>query len=298
METKEINNYKKAGEVWKNVIKFARKKVVEEISLLELAEKIETKIIEEAGLAFPTNLSLNEEAAHFTPNGKKEDDRILKKEDLLKIDLGVQVEGYICDGAITINLNNEHAKQIEANELALENAITKAGFGKKIDDISKEIETTLKEKGFNPIYNLGGHGLAKNDIHSFPSIPNHASGTTAVLEEGAIAIEPFATTGKGIVSESPQVEIFSLKEGKNVRNIYGRKILEKAKKCSGLPFSERWLRKETKLNEFQFIIGLRELMKASVFETFPGLKEVKGAMVTQSEKSLLILEEKTIVLGE
>lgn len=297
METKEINYYKKAAIVWKKAIKDSKKKAVEGTSLLELAEKIEKNILEEAKLAFPINLSINEEAAHFTPNGKKEDDRILKKEDVLKIDIGVQVEGFICDGATTINLNNEHSKQIEANELALENAITKAEYGKPIDNLSKEIEETLKEKGFKPIYNLGGHGLGKNDIHAHPSIPNHVSGTTNLLEEGAIAIEPFATTGDGYVSESSQVEIFSIKEGKNVRNPYGRKILEIAKKYS-LPFAERWLRKETKLNDFQFTVGLRELMKWKVFETFPGLKETKGIIVTQAEKSLLILKDKTIVLGE
>ncbi len=298
METKEINDYKKAGEVWKNAIKFARKKTVEGISLLELAEKIEKNILEEAKIAFPINLSLNEEAAHFSPNGKKEDDRLLKKEDVLKIDLGVHVNGFICDGAITINLDNKHAKQIEANELALENAITKAVHGKPVDNISNEIEETLKQKGFKPVYNLGGHGLAKNDIHASPSIPNHSSGTTNLLEEGAIAIEPFASTGDGYISESSQVEIFNLNEGKNVRNIYGRKILEIAKNYSGLPFAERWLRKETKLNDFQFIVGLRELMKSNAFETFPGLKENKGTIVTQAEKSLLILEDKTIILGE
>lgn len=297
MDDKVINDYIKAGKIWRETIKFSRKKAIEGKSLLELANEIETKILEEGQIAFPVNLSINEEAAHFTPNGKIEDDRFLKKEDVLKIDLGVHINGYICDGAITINLDNTHAKQIEANDLALENAITKAVFGKPIEVIGKEIEDTLKQKGFNPVYNLGGHGLAQNDIHSYPSIPNHANGSTSLLEECAIAIEPFSSTGKGYISESPQVEIFGLKEGKNVRNPYGRKLLFIAKNYS-LPFAERWLRRESKLDDFSFIVGLRELMKAGAFETFPGLKENKGTIITQSEKSLIVLENKTIVLGE
>jgi methionyl aminopeptidase len=297
MEKEIINNYLEAARIWKKAIKSSKKIFSKEVSLFESVEKIEKNILEEAKLAFPINLSLNEEAAHFTPNWKKEDDRILKKEDVLKVDIGVHVNGYICDGAITINLDNKHAKQIEANELALENAITKAEFGKPIDNISKEIEETLKEKGFNPVYNLGGHGLGEFDIHTHPSIPNHSSGTNSLIEEGAIAIEPFSSTGDGFIHEDSTVEIFSLIEGKNVRNMYGRKILGIAKEYK-LPFAERWLRNESKLNEFQFTVGLRELMKAKTFETFPGLKENKGSIVTQVEKSLLILEDKTIVLGE
>jgi methionyl aminopeptidase len=297
MEKEIINNYLEAARIWKKAIKSSKKIFSKEVSLFESVEKIEKNILEEAKLAFPINLSLNEEAAHFTPNGKTEDDRILKKEDILKIDIGVHKNGYICDGAITINLDNKHAKQIEANELALENAITKAEFGKPIDAISKEIEKTLKEKGFNPVYNLGGHGLGEFDIHTHPSIPNHSSGTNNLIEEGAIAIEPFSSTGDGFIHEDSTVEIFSLIEGKNVRNMYGRKILGIAKEYK-LPFAERWLRKESKLNEFQFTVGLRELMKAKTFETFPGLKENKGSIVTQVEKSLLVLKDKTIVLGE
>ncbi len=298
MDDNEIKKYEQAGRVWKNAIKLAKKEAIVGKSLLELAEKVESKILEEAGLAFPINLSINEEAAHFSPNGKKEEDRILEKSDVLKIDIGVQIDGFICDGAITINHDNEHAKQIEANELALENAISITKHGTKISDIGKEIEDALKEKGFNPVYNLGGHGLGEYDIHAFPRIPNHDNSSTIELEEGVIAIEPFSSTGEGYINESTQVEIFGLEEGKNVRNNYGRKILEVAKKYSGLPFAERWLRKESKLNDFQFTVGLRELMKAKSFETFPGLKEMKNEIVTQAEKTLIVLEEKTIVLGE
>jgi methionyl aminopeptidase len=193
-----------------------------------------------------------------------------------------------------------HAKQIEANELALKNAITKAEFGKPVEAIGAEIERTLKEKGFNPVYNLGGHGLGKNDIHSKPSIPNHSNGPRETLKECALAIEPFASTGKGHVSEVQSVEIFSQNEGKNVRNPFARKILEFTKKFEGKPFAERWIREEMKgkISELQIGLSLKDLMKTNCFHTYPGLKETKGTIVTQTEKSLLILEKGTIVLGE
>jgi methionyl aminopeptidase len=297
MEKEIIEKYKDAGKVWKKAITLAKKEAKEGINLLELAKKVEKLIDEEnCGNAFPINLSLNETAAHDTP--KYNEERVLKKEDVLKIDIGVHKDGYICDGAITINLDNKHAKQIEANELALENAISVAKIGVTANNIGKEIENTLKEKGFNPVYNLGGHGLERFDIHSYPSLPNHGNSSTHELEEGAVAIEPFASTGEGFVSEGASVEIFGMKEGKNVRNAYGRKILAIGKEYEGLPFAERWLREKSKLGEFQFNVGIRELMKAEALETFPVLKEIKGEIVTQAEKSLLLLDEKVIVLGE
>jgi len=296
MEKEIIENYKKAGACWKKAITHAHK-IKEGTKLLSFAKEIEELIHNEGcGSAFPINLSINEEAAHFTPTHN--DTYELKKEDLLKVDIGVHSDGYICDGAISINLDNTYSKQIEANELALANAISVAEYGKPIDGVGTQIEETLKEKGFNPIYNLGGHGLDQWDIHSHPSLPNHGGSSNAKLEEGAIAIEPFASTGEGYVNESPQVEIFSLNVGKNVRNPHARKLMLIAKEFQKLPFAERWLREKSKMDEFQISVGLKELMKADVFKTYPGLKEKSGVMVSQVEKSLLILEDKTIILGE
>jgi len=300
METEVINAHKKAGSVWKSAIKLAQKNAKEGKLFLELANDVEKLILEEgAKSAFPINLSINEEAAHLTP--KWNDTYALKTSDILKIDIGVAVDGYICDGAVSVNLDNKFTKQIEANELALANAISVAEYGKPVEKMGAEIERTLKEKGFNPVYNLGGHGLGKNNIHASPQIPNHKGGSKAKLEEGAIAIEPFASTGRGNVSEVSNVEIFSLEKTFGVRNPAARKLLEIMKIYGGLPFAERWLRKDAesnKLEPFQITLALKELMKSGCVHSYPGLKESKGAMVTQVEKSLLILEDKTIVLGE
>lgn len=308
METSELNNYKKAGIIWARAIKLAKKEAKEGVKLIDIAHKVEALIREEGVQnAFPINLSLNSEAAHFTP--KWNDETVLGPSDALKIDVGISVEGYFCDGAVTVNLDNSCAKQIEANELALNNAISVTEFGKPIEKIGAEIERTLKEKGFNPVYNLGGHGLGKNDIHAWPSVPNHAGGSKENLKEGAIAIEPFASTGAGHVGETHQVEIFALNEKKTIRNNYAREILKEAEKHQGRPFAERWIREEiqegigrekskAKLSEFQITFGLKELMKAGCVQTFPGLREAKDVIVTQVEKSVLVLEEKTVVLGE
>ena len=121
------------------------------------------------------------------------------------------------------------------------------------------------------------------------------------MEESIIAIEPFASTGRGNVSEAQSVEIFSLEKTFGVRNPTARKLIEIIKDFNKLPFAERWLREKAfKLNleEFQVTLGLKELMKAGCLHSYPGLKESKNIIVTQAEKSLIILEEKVIVLGE
>ena len=297
METKVLQSYKGAAAIWKKALNLGQKKAKDGALLLDIAESIEKLIIEEgAKPAFPVNLSINEEAAHFTPKFK--DKAELKKSDLLKIDIGVAVDGYICDGAFSVNLDNKHAKQIEANELALKNAISKAEFGKPIEAIGAEIEKTLNEKGFEPVRNLGGHGLEQYNIHAKPNIPNHSKGSTALLEEGVIAIEPFASTGKGAVGEVANVEIFSFIEKKGLRNIHAREMLMEAEDYGGLPFAQRWLMEKTGFDDFKANIALRELLKAGCFHAYPGLREAKGAFVSQAEKSLIILEDETIVLGE
>ncbi|MEK6959457.1 MAG: type II methionyl aminopeptidase [archaeon] len=298
METNILNDYKKAGIVWASSIKIAQKKCKEGTSLLALAQEIEKYALDEGCTpAFPVNLSINEEAAHFTPKWK--DEYKLKESDILKVDIGVACNGYICDGAISINLDNKYAKQIEANDLALENAISKVGFGKEIDLIGAEIENTLKAKGFNPVYNLGGHGLEQYDIHSWPSIPNHSKGSTTIMdEEGVIAIEPFASTGEGKVGEVKNVEIFSIEGKPTVRNPAAREIYKVAEQYNKMPFAERWLRAQVNMDDFKFTFALKELMKTSIFHTYAGLKESKGAMVSQSEKSLIVLEDNVLVLGE
>lgn len=300
MNSSEVKSYLQAGRVWAKAVKYSKKKAKEGVLLFDLAEGVEKLIVEEgAQIGFPVNLSINEQAAHYTP--KFNDTITLKESDVLKVDIGTAVNGFICDGAITINLNNEHAKQIEANELALNNAISVAKLGAPIEKIGAEIERTLKNKGFNPVYNLGGHGVSKNNIHDWPSVPNHAGGTSDKLKEGvAVAIEPFASTGVGEVRDDVIVEIFSLVEKKGVRSPVAKQILNMLDKYEGRPFAERWIRKELdgKVSDFGLTLGLKELMKNKSIHTYPGLKEAKGTIVTQIEKTIIINDGETIVLGE
>src|SRR3989338_11154809 len=103
----------KAGTVVSKVREYARTIVKPGMPLIEIAEKIEEKIAELGGKpAFPTNLSINEIAAHCTPTHNDQ----TKAEGLLKVDIGVQIDGYIADTAFSIDLENsdENSSLIKA----------------------------------------------------------------------------------------------------------------------------------------------------------------------------------------
>lgn len=304
MDRKEAEKYLLAGKITKKVVEKAKKSIKPGEKLLEIALNIEKSILDiakEEGAkkgafpAFPVNLSINENAAHFTPDSACE--LVLEESHLLKVDLGTQIEGYICDTAFSLNFDNSQAKLIEAAELALENALAMAKEGTGIGKIGTEIEKTIKAKGFNPIKNLTGHGLAKFEQHASPSIPNIATTNPKKLEEGAFAIEPFATNGEGYVKEGQQSEIFALDKIVPIRNAYARQVLEVvSEKFETLPFALRWVEKELKMPEFQRKVAIRELLKTGCIKAFPVLHEETGKMVSQAEKSFIIFEGKTTVL--
>ena len=297
MPEKTEENYVKAGQILKQAKENARKYIKPGMKLLDIAEKIEADIIKQgAKPAFPVNLSINETAAHFTP--AFDDKAVLEEKDLLKVDLGSHIDGYIADAAFSINLSNEHAKIIEASEKALENAIAAVKAGAEIGKIGEEIEKTIQGYGFNPIQNLSGHELGQYSQHAGIVIPNIAKNDSRKLEAGkAYAIDPFATNGEGTVRESMQSEIFALDEPKQVRNAQARKILEFiSEEYETLPFAERWIAKGLKMSEFQRKIAMRELMRSKCIKAYPVLKEAQGKIVSQAETSIFIKEEGIIVL--
>jgi len=300
MEKEAAENYILAGKITKRAVEKAKKSIKPGQKLIEIALDIEKSIIDigegKANPAFPVNLSINENAAHFTPRtGCKQ---VLEESDVLKVDLGSHVEGFICDTAFTLNFDNSHAKMIEAAEQALENALSIAVEKAEIGKIGAEIEKTIKGRGFNPIQNLSGHGLAEFEQHAFPSIPNIGTGNTRKLEEGnAYAIEPFATDGQGIVREGQRSEIFALEKPKALRNTYARRVLEVVlEEYQALPFAGRWIEKKLKMPEFQRKVAMIELVRNGIIKEFLVLHEEPGKFVAQAEKSFIIREGKTIVL--
>ncbi|MFH1224901.1 MAG: type II methionyl aminopeptidase [Candidatus Diapherotrites archaeon] len=295
MDKREAEKYIKAGKILAQVRDKAKKSIKTGEKLLDIAERIEqgiTALDKSAKPAFPVNLSKNNYAAHYTPASG--DETLLEEGDVLKVDIGVHIDGYVADCAFTVDLSGGHAKMVEAAESALENAVSVAKPGAALSKIGAEIEKTITSYGFKPVQNLSGHTLEQYVQHAPPSIPNIETRDGRALEDGTcIAIEPFATDGRGMIREGVQAEIFQIEDVVPVRSPYARQILEFIDaEYQTLPFAQRWLEKGLGLSEFALKVGLRELIQRKCIRAFPILHEDEGKFVTQAETSLLLFEGK------
>ncbi|MEM4598665.1 MAG: type II methionyl aminopeptidase [Candidatus Diapherotrites archaeon] len=295
---KEISaKYVTAGLILSETKTLAKKILVPGADIFECAEKIEEFIVKKGGRpAFPVNLSFNENAAHQTPDWNEK--IVLRKDDVLKVDIGVHIDGYIADCAFTINHSAKHALLIEAAELALSNAFAMLNADPTIGEIGSCIENTIKEKGFKPVSNLTGHGLERYVQHAPPSIPNIGNSSRAKLLPGkAYAIEPFVSTGSGTVRESGKANIFCLDEVKTIRNPHSRKILAHVfEHYKTLPFAERWLKRELNIGDFELKVGLKQLLHDKIIKAYPILHDIPGSFVAQAENSFIKTEKQIIPL--
>jgi len=257
-------------------------------SYLCVVEKIEGWVQDAgAGLAFPLNVSLNEDAAHDTAS--RDDDRAFSEGDVVKLDLGVHLDGYIADTAVTVDLG-DHPLLLEASACGLNAAISIVAPGVTVGELGSAIHGEIVARGFRPIANLTGHGLERYRIHTPPNIPNIRQNGGAVLEEGMVfAIEPFASTGTGHVSEKHRTEIYQQLTLKPVRLPSARRVLEEVRPRKGLPFSRRWLSGE-KLD-----LALSTLARLEVIRAYPVLSDVAGSLVSQAEHTLIVTSEGCLV---
>jgi methionyl aminopeptidase len=288
MEDDVINHYKKASSISESVTIFSKPMLKEGASILEVADNIEERIkYMGGGIAFPVNVSINENAAHYTPDIG--DQIILRRGDLVKIDIGVQVEGYIWDSAFTVCVGNPSHPIIEAAEKALAESIKLIAPGTRIMDISEVVESEVTKAGFNPIRNLCGHGLGQYVQHARLSIPNGRNNIRETLEPGqAIAMEVFATDGGGWVKESGPALIFGYVQDKPVRMPEARKVLEASRKdYNSLPFAKRWLT-SMKIPHIKIDMALDQLLSVDAIRQYPILKEQSNGMVAQAETTVLI----------
>jgi methionyl aminopeptidase len=239
-EADVLDKYRQAGRILAEVRSEAIKKVRIGEKLLDIAESIESLIQQKGGaVAFPMNISLNDEAAHATPS---KDDTSTFGRDLVKLDIGVHIDGYIADTAVSVDLGSNR-ELLEASNIALERAIEVVRAGVDTAAISAVIETTITDCGFHPIVNLTGHGLERYTQHAPPPIHNRRTQSGTKLKEGqVIAIEPFSSNGNGRVYETGKAEIFSLVKTKPVRSPEARAILKEAEVYKSLPFAKRWLK--------------------------------------------------------
>ena len=214
-------------------------------------------------------------------------EEVIFKDQVVCLDVGVHVDGYVGDNALTIDLSGKYQKLVEASRKALVEAIKIIKPGLEIREIGKKIHEVITRYGYSPIRNLSGHGVDKYKIHTKPSMPNYDNGDTTKLEEGqAIAIEPFASTGAGVIYESGQANIYMLIKKKPVRNTMTREVLAEIEKMKGLPFTLRWLVK--KFGEGKTKFAIREMTNYGMLTEFPPLVDKNHGIVSQAENTIIV----------
>ena len=284
LDDETVANYREAGSVLRTVLDEAAERVEPGVTQLEVAEFAERRVNELAdGCAFPVNISVDEEASHATPG---RDDETEFGEEMVCLDVGVHVDGYIADAATTVDLSG-NPEMVEAAEQALDVAIDAVEPGADTGAIGAEIEDVIRGYGYTPVLNLSGHGVERWDAHTGPNVPNRGVERGTELEVGdVVAIEPFATDGRGKVSEGTKEEIYSLENERSVRNRQARQILETvSEEYRTLPFAARWL------DGPRVDMALRRLKQQDVVRGYPVLKEEEGNLVSQAEHTVIVTED-------
>ncbi len=295
MDKEVLDKYKKAGRIDKECLDMGRKLIKPGVSIMDVIEKIEKNIIDSgAGFAFPINVSINDMAAHDTAD--IEDNRVFKSGDLIKLDIGVQVDGYIADSAITISLGSEKEELIKVSENALKNALKMMKPGGKVSEISEVIENTIRKEGFNPIINLSGHQLEQYELHAGINFPNVKTDLDYVLKENdAFALEPFVTDGSGKVVETEKTLIYMFLNDRPSRFHESRKVLDLAEnKYNTLPFTKRWLARDLNISPIKLRMILIQLENINSLYGYPALREIKNGHVAQSEHTVIVKDKPVI----
>jgi methionyl aminopeptidase len=293
-----LRAYIEAGRIAKMVREEAAKRIQPGLSVYEFCTWVENKIVELGGKpAFPCNLSINDVAAHYSP--LVGDELLVPEESVVKIDLGVHVDGYIADTAVTVSFSDKWSLLLEAVRSALDKAISAIAPGVRFSEIGRIIETTITSYGFKPISNLGGHSLARYTIHAGESIPNvyepFLRGKFSIGK--AYAIEPFGTNGVGSVKEGDLVTIYALVRPNLKRrlNDIQRRVLNAIReRFKTLPFSERWLTDVAPIEDIRN--ALRRLSKMGFLTRYPVLIEKGGGMVAQFEHTIVITDSGDVIV--
>ncbi len=284
----QIEDYIKAGKIAGEVRENVRKKDWIGNTLAEICEYVESEIIKRgAKCAFPVNTSLNEVAAHYT--AEPNDPKTVSDSDLIKIDLGAQINGYIADTAVTVNYDSQYDSLVQAAENALEAAMSMIKSGVKSKDVGRKIQNTIMDMGFKPIANLSGHSLDQYTIHAGKTVPNMWSiGSFDFSEDVAYACEPFVTAknGLGFVRNGKIKNIFALSSRKRTKDDEADKLLEFIwDNFNMLPFALRWIVKEWEEKEARRLLDI--LIKKKVVKAYAILVEASGKTVAQAEHTFI-----------
>lgn len=287
-----LQKYVRAGRIAAEVREFMRKTVSEGMAVIEVCEKAETLIREKGGNpAFPCNVSVNEIAAHYTSSPG--DKRTIPMNSIVKVDIGVHVDGYIADTAVTVCFNPEYETLARTAEEALEVGVKTLHPGMSIPAFGAVIEKTIKARGHKPVSNLTGHQIGRFLIHTGKSLPNVFHFSAAKVNMGEVyAIEPFVTVANaaGKIEHGLEAHIFRFLKRRSLKNMNAQQLLDYIiRNFQTLPFTERWLRGVVPSEHYK--TAFSELLSAKTLMAYPVFIEASGKPVAQAEHTVLITEK-------
>ncbi len=295
MDADAIEKYRKAGNLAGRAREYGASLVKPGARMIDVAEAVERFIRENGGeCAFPCCISLDADAAHETPAVL--DAREFVEGQVVKLDCGVQVDGWIGDTAITVEVGtSKHADLMQCTRDALAAALEVVKPNVPIEDISRAIESTIRGRGYKPIVNLTGHSVDQYVQHAGLSIPNVAQTARGRVQPGtAIAIEPFSTTGAGKIRDTKGGHIYHFMGARPVRDPVARDALKHiAERYPKLPFAERWIAGAVPPERVAY--AMRLLERAGAVKQYPILHEIGEGQVAQFEHTVLVLESECIV---
>ncbi|KAJ3961154.1 hypothetical protein N0V92_002128 [Colletotrichum tropicale] len=316
-----LNDYRKAAEVHRQVRYWVQDTVKPGQTLTEIATGIENGVrallgnqaIEpgdglKAGMGFPTGLSVNSCVAHYTPNPGQQD-IVLKHEDVMKVDYGVHVNGWIVDSAFTMSFDPVYDDLLAAVKDATNTGIRTAGIDVRICDVSAAIQETMesyevtiagKTYPIKPVRNICAHDIKHYLIHGSKPIPFIKNDDETKMEEGEIfAIETFGSTGRGKTSDDVGVYGYGLRDDApkhvNLPFASANKLYKVIREQFGtLVFCRRYLER---LGVERYLAGLNCLVKEGILESYPPLVDIKGSYSAQFEQTILLREERKEVIS-
>ncbi|MFW9837455.1 MAG: type II methionyl aminopeptidase [Candidatus Thorarchaeota archaeon] len=296
MDPKPHPDFMKAGRIAARALSFVAPMVRPGVKVLKICQLAEKKILESGatGVAFPCNISINDEAAHYT--SPHADIKTFPDRGLVKIDVGAHVNGHLSDTALTVDLDGSYEKFVEAARAALESAIETVTPDVSLGEVGKSVERTIKQHGLKPIHQLSGHQLKPWNLHAGKNVPNVGMKLTAKMRLGeTFAIEPFATDGNGTIKSGPHAYIFSndLRSKKKLDKTTLRVRNVARQRFGSLPWAGRWL--HSKSGAIDVTAAIKNLERAGAIHGYAVLYEGKNGMVSQFEHSIFVGKTGAIV---
>jgi len=305
--TDRMNAIREAAEIHRQVRQDAQRYIQPGMDLTDICEYLESCNLRLMGFdpndplsrswGFPTGCSVNECAAHYTPNPG--DKKILKKDDIIKFDFGTQINGYIIDCAWTMTFDPVHDTLMEAVKDATNTGVKTMGIDVRLGDVGAAIQEAMEsyECEYNQqtypvkcIQNLSGHSIGSYKIHAGNMVPLYDNKDQTKMVEGEMyAIETFGSTGKGKIEERGECSHY-MKDWdcgpRPLRHAGGKKLLNFInKRFDTLAFCRRWIQKEYGGGH---LLALKQLVNSGIVKEYPPLCDIEGCFTAQYEHTVVL----------